>query len=113
MALAEALQGDPRILALKEIESRMMKEESFLALVGEKDRLSRTYEEKCRHYGEGSPEAKSALHELYLSKKELDEHPLTLSYNKAYKEVRELYDALDLILFAPYRMKRVCRRKHG
>ena len=111
-ALLEAISLDPRMKALEEEEARLSKAEDFLVLTKEKDAKAERFEETRRYFGEESDAAKQALHELYLAKKAMDEHPLALAYETHYKEVRLLFDEMDRILFGPFKGKARCGGCH-
>ena len=111
LSLKEALHSDPRYLKLQEAEAVLDKDEEAIALAKEKDRLTEAYEEARFHYGENSPLAKEAWHNLYIKKKELDELPSSDAYRKAYAPLAEIYRELDSLLFDPYREKPRCGGK--
>lgn len=111
-ALLTAVAEDPRLLALSEDEQRLSEDEEFVRLSHEKDAKADSFEETRRHYGGESEEAKKALHELYLAKKSMDEHPLARTYESHYKQVRELFDEMDRIVFDCFRGKPNCGGCH-
>ena len=98
--LKETITKDPRLIRLNEIEKKMNEDEEVMALAYKKDMAAVKYSDVLNHYSEDSEEAKLAMHELYEAKLTLDNHPLVREYLAAYKEVRELYDEINEILFS-------------
>ena len=111
-ALIKALEEDTRMVALAEAEEALSRDEGFLALSAEKDAKAESFEKMSALYGENSEKGKEALHELYLAKKAMDEHPLALAYELRYKEVRRLLYEVDEIIFGRFRDKPSCGGCH-
>ena len=108
--LSDALKEDPRLKELAEKDQALnASEEVHLLSEKAKDALSEFAYNKD-HFGEGHELTLKAQRNAYLAKKALDEHPLSKEYNASYKKVRELYDAMDRLLLAPYREKVSCRK---
>lgn len=101
--LKKALKEDERALLCQKREEKMMEDEEVLLLIAEKDRCEREYEDLLSYAGE--KEKKEAEHRLYLAKKKLDEHPLVREYGESFIVLRDLYLAIDDVLFSPYRKK--------
>jgi cell fate (sporulation/competence/biofilm development) regulator YmcA (YheA/YmcA/DUF963 family) len=104
-SLAKALQEDPRIQTLNALEKEMMANPEVIALSKRKDAAEEAYSLTLSYASEKSPEALVAQKELYLAKKKLDDNPLVAQYNAAYIVVRDLYMAIDDILYSPFRKK--------
>ena len=102
--LKEMLENDPRIIRLNEAEKRMDESEEVMALAYKKDMAAVKYSDTLNHFKEDSKEAQNALKELHEAKYNLDSHPLVKDYLKAYKEVRELYDEINQILFSSFKV---------
>lgn len=100
--LKEKLTNDPRIISLNEIEKRMNESEEVMALTYKKDMAAVDYSDTLNHFPEDSKEAKEVLKKLHEAKLNLDNHPLVQEYLKAYKEVRELYQNINEIVFGNF-----------
>ncbi|MCR5078625.1 MAG: hypothetical protein K6B65_01715 [Bacilli bacterium] len=109
--LSSLLESDARCLALKEAEVRLNESDEVRSLSSITKAKMESYAYNKDHFGENSELTKSSLHELYLAKKALDEHPLSKDYQRKYAIVRRLYDELDLILISPFREPLQCERK--
>lgn len=102
--LKEMLENDPRIIRLNKAEKRMDESEEVMALAYKKDMAAVKYSDTLNHFKEDSKEAQNALKELHQAKYNLDSHPLVKDYLKAFKEVRELYDEINKILFSSFKV---------
>ena len=98
--LKEDLQNDIRVKKLQIIEQEMDNDKNVMSLAYAKDVAASEYSDILNHFNEESEMAKKYQRKLYETKKALDEHPLVQQYLKAYKEVRELYDEINHILFS-------------
>ena len=98
--LKETIEKDSRIVRLNELEKKMNKDETVMSLAYKKDMAAVKYSDALNHYSEDSEEVKAALIELHQAKLELDNHPLVREYLNAYKEVRDLYEEINDILFS-------------
>lgn len=105
VSLASALKEDPRVQRLNALEARLMADPQVIELTKKKDAAERDYEDCLVYLKENDPKALSLQKALYLCKKALDEYPLVAKYNAAYIPVRDLYMAVDDILYAPFRKK--------
>ena len=95
--LKDLLDNDSRIKDLNEKEKLMKENKEVLSLVKKKDLAVARYEESLKHSDSPHKEEQMNLHQSNL---ELDNHPLVRSYLDAYIKVRDLYFALNDILFA-------------
>ena len=102
--LKEMLENDPRIIRLNKAEKRMDESEEVMALAYKKDMAAVKYSDTLNHFKEDSKEAQNALKELHQAKYNLDSHPLVKDYLNAFKEVRELYDEINKILFSSFKV---------
>ena len=109
--LSSLILEDPRLISLKEAEERLNESEEVATLSNLTKRKMETYAYNRDHFGENSELTKDSLHELYLAKKKLDEHPLSLDYQRKYSVVRKLYDELDSMLISPFREPLRCEGK--
>lgn len=100
--LKEILQNDPRIIHLNELEKKMSDSEEVMSLAYKKDMAAVNYSDILNHFSRDSEEAQKALKVLHQAKLDLDNHPLVQEYMSAYKEVRELYDEINEILFSNF-----------
>ena len=100
--LKQLLENDERVVALINLEKEMETSEEVMALSYKKDLAASKYSDMLNYYSEDSEEAKQALKELHEAKLALDNHPLVQKYLKAYKEVKELYQSINEILFANF-----------
>lgn len=97
--LKDLLTNDERIILLNELDKKMNEDEEVIRLAYLKDVAVTNYNDALRHFSKDDLNVKKAQKELYFRKKELDEHPLVKKYLKAYSEVRDLYFAINDILF--------------
>lgn len=104
-SLKEALKADPRLRALEEAERNLMASPEVIELSKKKDAAERDYEDCLSYHKESDPEALRLQKSLYQAKLTLDEHPLSKAYNVAYIPVRDLYMAIDDVLYSPFRKK--------
>ena len=100
--LKELLLQDERVIRLNELEKQMNENEEVMALAYQKDLAASDYSDVLNHFSENSDEAKQALKKLHAAKLKLDNHPLVKEYLSYYKEVRELYEEINKILFSNF-----------
>ena len=100
--LKDKLNNDPRIISLNELEKKLNENEEVMALAYQKDMAAVDYSDTLNHFSEDSKEAQESLKKLHAAKLALDSHPLVRKYLDAYKEVRELYDEINSIIFANF-----------
>ena len=97
--LKELLDKDERFVRLNKIEKEMEQNEEVMALSYNKD-LKETYlSDALKHFPSGSKEVKHAHVELFRASEKLDSHPLVKEYLKSYKEVEEVLNKVNEILF--------------
>ena len=101
--LKKELESDPRVLKLNELDKKLNENEEVMKLAYKKDMASVEFDDALKHFGENSKEAKEALKKLHDAKYDLDVHPLVDEYQKAYKEVRLLYEHVSKELFGEFR----------
>ena len=99
--LKDLFASDSRINDLNEKEKLMKENEEVLALVKKKDLAVMQYEKSLKISTKDNKEEQKALHQ---SKLELDNHPVVRAYLDAYVKVRDLYFAINDILFAGLKM---------
>lgn len=100
--LKELLNQDERVIRLNELEKKMNENEEVMALAYQKDVAATNYSDVLNHFSDDSKEAKEALKKLHETKLKLDSHPLVREYLSSYKEVRELYEEINSILFSNF-----------
>lgn len=98
--LSDLLKNDERILLLNKLEKEMNENEEVMLLAYQKDVAVSHYSDALNHFAKDSEEIKKAQKELHNKKEQLDNHPLVREYLKAYSQVRDLYFALNDILFS-------------
>lgn len=103
--LKESLANDSRIITLNKLEKELENNEEVVLLSKKKDQCLASYEELSKIYPNENKEVSKALKELHEAKLVLDNHPLVREYLKAYKEVRELYQQMNEILFSDLSLK--------
>lgn len=101
-SLADSIEKDPRVLALKKAEKAMEENDEVGRLAFAFDTAQTRYNDFLKIYSETSPEVQKAQKNLYLHKKALDEHPFVREYLSCYQEVRKMYDELQTVIFAPF-----------
>ena len=99
--LKDLFASDSRINDLNEKEKLMKENEEVLALVKKKDLAVMQYENSLKISTKDNKEEQKTLHQ---SKLELDNHPVVRAYLDAYVKVRDLYFAINDILFAGLNM---------
>jgi hypothetical protein len=110
--LREALKNDPRIQKLDSLEKRIAEDSFVVSLSKAKEAAENRYEDRLAFQKASSEECQCLQKELYLAKKALDENPLVREYNAAFTAVRDLYMAIDDILFRDYRKKAFFEEAH-
>lgn len=108
--LKTSIENDNRVLLLNKIEKEVETNEEIMVLSYKKDMALTKYEDAVKYCGENSIEASNARKILADAKYNLDIHPLVQEYNKAYKEVRILYEQINKELFYIFRTHR-CEEK--
>lgn len=103
--LKEELSKDERIINLNRLENELNNNEEVMALAYAKDIKADNYAEMVRLFKDDSPEANAARKELAEVKEKLDNHPLVKEYLKAFKEVRELYNSINEVMFSSFNPK--------
>ena len=98
--LKELLSNDERIILLNSLEKKMNESEEVMALAYQKDVAASDYSDALNHFSQDSEEVKKAQLALFEKKSALDNHPLVREYLSAYSKVRDLYFAINDILFS-------------
>lgn len=105
--LKTAVNNDPRLKALIDIERRMEEDADVMRLAYQKDQAETFYNDALRHFSNDSNEVKKAQNALFVAKSQLDKHPLIREYLLAYREVRLLYEQINQTLFSLFK-EHVC-----
>lgn len=100
--LKQTLEDDPRVIRLNELEKKMNESEEVMLLAYQKDLKADEYSDALKHFSSDSEEVSVALKNLHEAKLKLDNHPLVKEYLSSYKEVKELYNQINEILFANF-----------
>jgi len=100
--LHEAIENDERVKRLKTAEKAMENDETVMRLSYAFDMAQTHYNDVLKIHSESSKEAGIAQKNLYECKKVLDEHPLVVKYMQAYIEVRNIYNQVQELIFAPF-----------
>ena len=103
--LKELLGNDERIIHLNQAEEKMNNNDEVISLAYQKDMACVSYSDTLNHFSENDQASKDAQKELHQKKLNLDNHPVVREYLGAYKEVRDLYFALNDILFSGLNLK--------
>lgn len=109
--LHDAIEADQRVVRLKTAEKVMENDEKVMRLAYTYDLAQTQYNETLKIFTETSKEAVFAQRILFESKKKLDENPLVIEYNKAYREVRLIYSDLQAKIFEPFNIHECKERK--
>ncbi len=104
-SLKKAIDEDPRILLLNELERKVSENEEVKKLSDSLKEKEKGYSFLLAHYGEKNEKTIAMQRSLYEAKLALDSYPLVKEYSTAYIAVRDLYMLIDDILFSPYRKK--------
>ncbi len=105
--LKKEIDNDPRVILLNNLETKLNNDEEVMTLSYQKDRAVDHYEDMTRLFKSDSKEAISATKELSLAKEKLMNHPLVKEYLSAYKEVKDLYEEINRLIFYPF-MPKLC-----
>ena len=97
--MKEAMKNDPRFILLNKLEKEVNENEEIMSLAYRKDLAITNYSDLLKIYNENAPEVEGARKALYQAKLALDNHPLIIEYNKAYKEVKDVLDNVNNIIF--------------
>lgn len=103
--LKEAINNDPRLLKLNELDKRLNNDEEVMRLAYKKDMASVSYEDALKHFSKDSDEVRDAQKRLHEAKLELDNNELVKEYNLAYKEVRLMYEMINEELFSKFKTR--------
>lgn len=103
--LNDEIKNDQRVINLEQLSKEIDNSPEVRKLSAIMNEKASLYEDAIKHFGEESQYTKNCQKELYISKKNLDELPLVISYNKAYQQVRLLYEEINHSLFSPFQKK--------
>ena len=101
--LKEAIEKDPRILLLNQLEKEIENNEEVMVLSYKKDVALANYEDTIKYFKDDKDKIQEAQKLLAESKYNLDIHPLVKQYNKAYLEVKLMYEEINKQLFYIFR----------
>ncbi len=100
-----AIENDERIKQLNILDEKLSCDEEVMKLAYQKDIKALEYENALKLFDNNSKEVKNAQKALYEIKFKLDSLEIVKQYNKAYKEVRMLYENINKELFSDFRKK--------
>lgn len=103
--LKTALDNDPRVKALAELEKKLYEDPFLIELVKKKDDLERQYNSILSYKDNDDEEVKIIEKALYEAKMEMDTYPLAKEYSEAFVKVRDIYMQIDDIIFGKYRKR--------
>ena len=101
--LKEAIEKDPRILLLNQLEKEIENNEEVMVLSYKKDVALANYEDAIKYFKDDQDKIQKAQKLLADAKYNLDIHPLVKQYNKAYLEVKLMYEEINKQLFYIFR----------
>ena len=101
--LKEAIEKDPQILLLNQLEKEIENNEEVMVLSYKKDVALANYEDTIKYFKDDRDKIQKAQKLLAESKYNLDIHPLVKQYNKAYLEVKLMYEEINNQLFYIFR----------
>ena len=108
--LRESLENDPRVLKLNKLDEKMNSDEEVMKLAYRKNVAINEYEDALRFFKEDSKEVQEAQKKIHQAKLNLDLNPLVQEYNKAFKEVQEMYQKINEALFDKFAPEKRCLR---
>lgn len=100
--LKNEMNNDSRFILLNKLEKEISNNEEIMALAYKKDVASTYYSDLLKIYKDDSKEVELARKNLYEAKKALDSYPLIVEYNKAYSEVKKIFDNINSLLFKDF-----------
>ena len=99
--LKDTLKHDKRFILLDEIEKELENDDEVKIKAYQVDVASIAYNDILKIYDVNSDEAKAKQKILYEKKKELDSLEIVKKYNKAYREVFDVYQKINEEIFFP------------
>lgn len=109
--LKDALKNDERIIRLKQIENELENDDEVKVLAYQLDCASREYNDALKIYDIEHDISKEKQKNLYNKKIKLDSLEIVKKYNKAYREVYDLYNKINEEIFNPLSPSLCHRRK--
>lgn len=97
-----SIDNDPRVVLLNNLEEEMNKNEEVMLLSYKKDMLCLKFEDALKIYPSDSKKVREIQHLLYEAKLALDTHELVTKYNKAYCEVKKMYQEINDLIFKDF-----------
>ena len=104
--ISEILKKRECVTNIKEIESKLEKDEEVIKLVIAFENAQREYSSSLNHYDENSKEVREYQRYLYEKKLELDSHPLVKEYYSLLKEVNEPLRYLEMKLLSLFKINK-------
>lgn len=97
-----SIDNDNRVVLLNKLEEEMSKNEEVMLLSYKKDMMCLKFEDALKIYPSESKEVREIQHMLYQAKLALDTHELVKKYNKAYCEVKKMYQEINNLIFKDF-----------
>ena len=97
--LKEEIHSCEEFIELLINEKEMENNDEVIFLAYQVDQKATRYSDSIKLYDEQSKEVVEARRELFLAKKELEEHEIVRKYLKSYQGVRLILDEINNILF--------------
>lgn len=97
--LKEEIHSCKEFIELLINEKEMENNKEVILLAYQVDQKATRYSDILKLYDEQSKEVVEARRELFLAKKELEEHHIVRRYLKSYQDVRLILDEINNILF--------------
>lgn len=110
--LKDALKDDKRVIVLKEIEQELENDDQAKIYSYQVDCATREYNDALKIYDMEHEIAKAKQKNLYEKKCLLDSLDIVKKYNKAYKEVYDLFALINDEIFLPLSPS-LCKARRG
>ena len=111
--IRDLLNSDERFILLNEKEKAMEEDKEIMSLAYNKEMKEIYLSDMLRHFDKNSPEVKRARLELFHANEKLNAHQKVIEYLEAYKNVEEIIDKINKVLFKDFKgikCRENCRR---
>jgi len=109
--LKDEINSDALVVALNEIEAKLEKNDEVMKLAYKKDMAVLEYNDLLKVFKFDSKEVITSIKYLSEIKNELNTHPLVKEYLDKYKQVKELFNNINKILFSGFELDEC--KQHG
>lgn len=107
-SLKSLIENSEEMKELNRIDEVLNNDVNYKILSSRVKEAKDNYEKLSSLFSEDSIRVVEARKDYSALKKELDTHPLTIEYMKAYKKVREIYSYINEKIFNMFQEKRHC-----